>query len=260
MSNFLSQVWTDIRMQFRIPISVFFSIVFPTVILVMVLTTSENVVLPDGSHVSDHVLMITATMGFVPLAFVSFPVWICSSYENNYLIRLKYFHISLSRVASSGAIAHAVVAFCGLIVNIAVAMMFYQASIVSAQGFLLFLLETLVVLLALMAFGCALGFLVHRASVALGLGLILMFFVFMITGSFGNYDTLPAGLKAIADWIPVKYLAQDAFDVWRGTSGFNLSLLGVSGLWIAIGGIVAALLARRGPHKQKHQVFAEQEA
>lgn len=246
--SFPAQVWMDVKMLFRIPVSVFFSIAFPPLMLVIMMTSFGNFAIGDGLHFSDKYLMISIGMGLVPLAFVTFSAWISSSYESSYLTRLRYFHVPLRRVAASGAVAHVVVALCGVAVSILVGVVFYQVSSPSVGYFLMFLAEAVVVLLALMAFGCAIGFVVRQMSAALGLGLILMFLVYMLCGAFGNYDGLPDGLKNISDWIPLKYLMIDGFDVWRGASGFDVHLLLISIIWIVVFGAVSALAARRGPH------------
>lgn len=245
--SFPAQVWMDVRMLLRIPISVFFSVAFPPLMLVIMMTSFGNFDIGNGLHFSDKYLMISIGMGLVPLAFVTFSAWISSSYEKAYLTRLRYFHVPLRRVAASGAVAHVVIALCGVALSILVGVVFYQVSLPPVGYFLMFLAETVVVLFALMAFGCAIGFVVRQMSAALGLGLILMFLVYMLCGVFGNYDGLPDGLKNISEWIPLKYLMIDGFDVWRGASGFDVHLLVISIMWIVVFGAVSALAARRGP-------------
>ncbi|MCP6324315.1 hypothetical protein NL453_28220, partial [Klebsiella pneumoniae] len=85
--------------------------------------------------------------------------------ESSYLLRLKYLHVSLARVATSNALAHMVIALCGTAVTIAVGVLFYDTRIPGLPALIAYSLQLIVVTASLMLFGAALAFIVRQTAV-----------------------------------------------------------------------------------------------
>lgn len=250
MRNFCIQVLTDVKMLFRVPVSIFFAVGFPALMLIIMMTSFGNPDIGNGLRLSDKYVLLATGMGLVPLALITLPSWIAASYESSYLLRLRYFHVPLRQVAATNGIAHAIVALLGVVVNLLVGLLLYHVRLPGAGHFGAYVLQVLVVLLALLMFGCALGFLLRQSAVAVAVGLVLMFVLYMFCGVFGNYESMPSRLRAISDWIPLKYLMIDSFEVWNRSRYFIPRLFWTSLLWAAVSGIVALLAASRGPRTQ----------
>ena len=165
--------------------------------------------------------------------------------ESSYLLRLKYLHVSLARVATSNALAHMVVALCGTAVTLAVGVLFYDMRIPSLPALIAYLLQLVVVTASLMLFGAALAFIVRQTAVAIAVGLVLMFVVYMLCGVFGDYSAMPAGLQAAGNLVPLKYLMNDGFDVWTSTRLMIPRLWATSAAWAGTSAVVAVIAARR---------------
>lgn len=251
MKTLLHDLATDIRMLFRVPVSAFFTVVFPSLMLIMMMASYGNPDIGDGIRLSDKYVLIASGMGLVPLTLITFPSWICSSVESSYLLRLKYLHVSLVRVATSNALAHMVVALCGAVVTFAVGVLFYDAKIPDAPALIAYSLQLVVVTASLMLFGAALAFIVRQSAVAMAIGLILMFVVYMLCGVFGDFSAMPANLQGVGNLIPLKYLMNDGFDVWTSTRLMIPRLWTTSAAWAGISAVVAVVAARRRPRRQR---------
>ena len=96
-----------------------------------------------------------------------------------------------------------------------------------------------------MLFGAALAFIVRQTAVAIAVGLVLMFVVYMLCGVFGDYSAMPAGLQAAGNLVPLKYLMNDGFDVWTSTRLMIPRLWVTSAGWACASAVVAVIAARR---------------
>jgi ABC-2 type transport system permease protein len=245
VKQFAWQAVTDTKMLLRVPISMFFTVIFPATMLLIIVTSYGNVSIGPNLNLADKYVLIAAGMGVAPLTLITLPTWIANSFETNYLMRLRYFHVSIARVGLSNAVAHCLVALLGIVVNFAVAFIVYGIHFPAPIYLFSYLAELILAILAMMSFGAFLGFVFKRASVVLPLGLILMFILYMLCGVFGNYDGLPAPLKAASAWIPLKYVMIDAFDLWQGEARISPQSVGVSLLSLGVFGLATALTTRK---------------
>ena len=245
MKTLLCDLVTDIRMLFRVPVSAFFTVIFPSLMRIIMMTSYGNPDIGSGIRLSDKYILIASGMGLAPLTLITFPSWICSSVESSYLLRLKYLHVSLARVATSNALAHMVIALCGTAVTLAVGVLFYDTRIPGLPALIAYLLQLVVVTASLMLFGAALAFIVRQTAVAIAVGLVLMFVVYMLCGVFGDYSAMPAGLQAAGNLVPLKYLMNDGFDVWTSTRLMIPRLWATSAGWACASAVVAVIAARR---------------
>jgi len=232
-------------MLFRVPVSAFFTVVFPSLMLIIMMASYGNPDIGSGIRLSDKYVLIASGMGLAPLTLITFPSWICSSVESSYLLRLKYFHVSLVRVATSNALAHMVIALCGTAVTFAVGVLFYDTRIPGLPALIAYSLQLIVVTASLMLFGAALAFIVRQTAVVIAVGLVLMFVVYMLCGVFGDFSAMPANLQAAGNLIPLKYLMNDGFDVWTSTRLMIPQLWATSAAWAGASAVVAVIAARR---------------
>ena len=260
MKQFAWQVATDTKMLLRVPISMFFTVIFPTAMLVIIVTSYGNETIGPNLNLADKYLLIAAGMGVAPLTLITLPTWIANSYENDYLMRLRYFHVSVTRVALSNALAHCLVALMGILLNFVVGLLVYRIHIPAPGYVLSYIAELFLAIIAMMSLGAFLGFVFRRAAVVLPLGLILMFVLYMLCGVFGNYDGLPAPLKTASAWIPLKYVMIDAFNIWQGTAHISLRAIGVSLLFLSVFGTGAALVAHRAATSRIHTHYKPKRA
>jgi len=239
-----NSVITDLRMLLRVPVSVFFTLALPVMLLVVMMLTYGNFPIGENLHFVDKYVLISIGMGMVPLTLVTLPIWIGSSIESNYVLRLRYLHVDLTRVAVSNLIAHFCMGIVGVLVNIATARVIFGLTFPDVSHFLSFFAQVIVTLIVMMLVGSTLGLLLKKTTVILPFGLILMFAIYMFCGAFGNYDNLPDRLKVISQFLPVKYLMNDSFNVWAGRSYGDGNFYTLSAVYFSIFVVLLVSLTR----------------
>jgi len=240
----LYSIWVDIKLIFRIPVSVFFTLGFPIVLMVIMLISYGNPEIGENLRLVDKYFLITAGMGIAPLTLLSLPMWIGNSIERSYLRRLRYFGVNLGRVALSNLIAHIFIGILGILLNFIVAATFFHLSLPSFEYIIAYFLQVFYCLLSFMVIGSILGLLVKQPAIIMPLGLLLMFVTFMLCGGFLNYNDLPDGMRAVSDFIPLKYAMNDLFETWRGERAWDTNFLLTNTVYLVSSLFILAAIAR----------------
>ena len=227
----------DMKVIFRIPVSIFFSMAYPILMMVIMMTSYGNVDIGSGYHLIDKYFLITIGMGLMPLALVSFPIWMVSSIQDNSLRRLMYFGIPFQRIMASDVLAHFIVALMSLFLNIFAGLAVYHLKIPPLPYFLAFLLQYAVALLVLMLLGSILALLIRNVQA-------LMLVLYMFCGAFISFDQLPKSIRRIAGFLPMKNAMIDFFDIWSRKSYFNRRFLLLSLIWFLAMGVIFLIVYR----------------
>ena len=66
MKTLLCDLVTDIRMLFRVPVSAFFTVIFPSLMLIIMMTSYGNPDIGSGIRLSDKYILIASGMGLAP--------------------------------------------------------------------------------------------------------------------------------------------------------------------------------------------------
>lgn len=238
-------LFIDIKMLFRVPLSVFFTLVYPLLMMFVIVMSYGNVDIGGGYHLIDKYFMIAVGMGILPLALISYPVWLGNSFENLSVKRLKYFGVPKSRVVICDAVAHFVLAAMCLALTMIVADLAWGLRMPDVGHFVAFLLQYTVAIVVALTVGALFAVLFRSAKVLLPLGLTTMFLMYMLCGAFIQSDQLPQSLRNIAKFVPMDYAMNDFLDIWMGKETWNSDFLLLSCLYLAVIVLVLVAFSRR---------------
>lgn len=244
MKRLKNYLWTDLKMMFRIPLSVFFSMIYPIVMMIAILASYGNIPIGDGYHLVDKYFMIAIGMGILPLTLISFPMWVGNSLENNSMERLYYFGVKISRMIFGDLLAHLVLATISMALNIIFAFTVFGLRFPPIWYFIAFILQYYFAVIVFMVIGAIFALVFKNTQILMPLGLVVMFLLYMLCGVFITYDDLPSAFKGIARYIPMKYAMNDFFDIWSSKIMWNIEFLILSALYIIVGAIIVLILIK----------------
>lgn len=220
--------------MFRVPLSIFFTLVFPIIFMVIMMLTYGNIEILEGVHLINKYVLITIGMGILPLTLISLPVWIGSSSDRDYLKRLIYFHVDFKKIMISNIIAHYIIGILGIAINIIVAYLFFGLNFPSFSYFAAYISQVLLCLLVYILIGTVLGFFIKKEQVLMPLGLVLTFITYMFSGVFMDFRDLPAKFKEISSFLPLRYIMNDSFNIWLGETMWNIEFFKLSSAYIVV--------------------------
>jgi len=249
-------LWIMLKIQFRIPISVFFSLGFPLLMMFVMMTSFGNIDFGNGYHLIDKYFMMTAGMGMLPLAFITFPMGFGENLENESYKRLAYFGLSTRTMVMYDVLSNFLVMLLGLITNITFAFFMYQLRLPSIEYFFGYIIQSLYCGIVLLMLGALVTLLVKKPQVLQPLGMILMFGSFILSGAMGgNFDMLPEGFQRVGNVLPIKYAMNDFFQIWFEEEVFIQSFLTLNTIWLfalllLLGGVLMWQNRKRQQTKQ----------
>lgn len=244
----LTHLKLSLKMQLRIPISIFFSLVFPILMLTIMVVSYGNFSIGNGYRFVDKYFLISTAIGLISIAFISFPIWVGESIGNDSLKRLKFFGVNIRSLLIADLLSYVVLAITSILFNILVATVFFDLNLPTTAHLFSYLLHTMYLMVGLFLFGLVLALYVRNTKLLLPLGMILLFSIYMFIGVFVPFNELPSALRNIAEFLPVKYLANDFFEIWTNDSLINKTFLWVNTVWIFIasGLVVVKTIWNRG--------------
>ena len=92
-------------------------------------------------------------MGILPLALISFPMWIGNSFENKSIERLNFFGVNTSKMFVGDVLANFILAMISMAINILVAFLFWRLKFPSIGHFLSFIIQYFIAIVMAMIIG-----------------------------------------------------------------------------------------------------------
>ena len=208
-------LWVNIKTIFRIPLSVFFSVAYPILMMVIMMMSYGNPSIGEGYHLIDKYVMVVIGMGILPLTLVSFPIWVASDIEDDSLKRMLFFKVKFKTIMSAEIIAHLLVGVFCIFIDIAFAKVIFGLNMPGIKYFLVFLIQYFIAVVVCILFGLLLALMLPKTQALMPVGLITMF-----------------KIRRISGFLPIKYAMNDLLNIWMEKQMFNNRFMLISLIYI----------------------------
>ena len=234
-------LFIDLKIMFRIPLSIFFSIAYPILMMIIIMFSYGNISIGNGYYLIDKYFLIAIGMGILPLALISFPMWIGNSFENKSIERLNFFGVNTSKMFVGDVLAHFILAMISMAINILVAFLFWRLKFPSIGHFLSFIIQYFIAIVIAMIIDGIFAYVFKNPQILMTLGLVVMFVLYMFCGVFISIDQMPQLFRNISSYLPIKYAMNDFFDIWTMEKFWDKDFLLISAVYLVISTIVLGI-------------------
>jgi len=234
-------LFIDLKIMFRIPLSIFFSIAYPILMMIIIMFSYGNISIGNGYYLIDKYFLIAIGMGILPLSLISFPMWIGNSFENKSIERLNFFGVNTSKMFVGDVLAHFILAMISMAINILVAFLFWRLKFPSIGHFLSFIIQYFIAIVIAMIIGGIFAYVFKNPQILMTLGLVVMFVLYMFCGVFIPIDQMPQLFRNISSYLPIKYAMNDFFDIWTMEKFWDKDFLLISAVYLVISTIVLGI-------------------
>jgi ABC-2 type transport system permease protein len=250
LGGYAAMTRSEFRLFRRDPLSVVFVLAFPLMMMVLLAEVFGNNqadasevengmltwrgVTPANYYTAASVAVIIAALGLMTL-----PITLAGYRERGILRRFHASSISAATLISAQATVALMTFAIGALVMAIVAKLAYGATL--PKDVLGVLVALVVGTAAFAAIGLLLATVLRTSRSALGIGLLLFFALWLISGTAPPRAVLPSGLRDIGGVLPLAHLVTAVQDPWFGFgwSGTDLVVLvayaiaaGVPALWL----------------------------
>ncbi|WP_405139592.1 ABC transporter permease [Sphaerisporangium sp. NBC_01403] len=233
MKGVTRTVAVELRLIMRDPMSAFFALAFPVLILWVKMRTGKP--LPGGLPAIDAMVPMLSTFVIGLAGLVILPATLAQYRERRILKRLRATPASPTMLLASQWAAHMLLAAAGTVLLIALGLaVFGLAAPSNAAGVLL---AWVLGALSLGAIGLFIGALVPTGRGATVIGLSVFFPMVFVSGAMIPREVTPGSMRAIGDLTPMAPVVQAIRDGWAGNaiSPVNLSIM--AAIFVIAGGV-----------------------
>ncbi|GAA2213717.1 ABC transporter permease [Nonomuraea monospora] len=234
MKGFANVVAVELKLGLRDPMSAFFALAFPLIML-WVKLRGGNKPLPGGVPVVDATVPMLAVFVIGLATLVVLPATLAQYRERGVLRRLRATPAAPAMLFGAQWIAHTLLAVAGTVLIVAVgAAGFGLAAPASLPGVLL---GWLLGALSLGAIGLLLGAVVPGGRAATVAGLGLFFPMVFLSGAVIPRETMSGSMRAIGDLMPMAPVVRAVRDGWEGVPASGASLGIMVAVTVVAGGV-----------------------
>lgn len=198
--------WTELKLFLREPVTVIFTLALPLMVLYILNgvfgneASTGDLVVYRGFGAADWYTPAYVGLAVAGFVLIALPAHLVEYRETGVLRRLQASGVPRGVVLLSQLGAALVIATAGVVLLLAAALLFAEASLPAAAG--LFLLAYLLGAVALTAVGLVLGTVLPTARAAQAVGLLLWFTMLFLSGAGPPPEVLPGALRTLGDWLP----------------------------------------------------------
>jgi ABC-2 type transport system permease protein len=225
MRGLLRLIWQEFRLYLREPAAFFFTLVFPTLLIVIFgYTFGQEVVFerPDGMAFRIIDVMVAGNLSWVMASIGLLGVYpsLTAMRETRVLKFYRTHPIRAWHLMGAHYIMGVFSTALSLLIMLAVGWLLFRIRF--GGNYLLTGLVLLVIYTAFFSLGFTLAAITRTARLAQALGSVIFFPMFALSGSMGPRTAFPSFLKLLSDLMPLAHAFDVLSMVWVSEFGFEV--------------------------------------
>jgi len=231
MNKALQFFYLESKVALRVPMSIFFAMIFPVLLLCVMVMTTKNPVIYENFHFVDVytpslALLTLLTTGVTSLSIVvsvnrSKKIW------QTYVLKgLNLYHIIFSQIA-----VYLLLAFISTLLAIFVGHQCFDLILPSFNNFLMFCFVWLLSAIDIFLLGFTIGCLLNNEKSAQQTSTIIMFLLMVFSGVFTNIQSFPLYVQNIVKYLPSTQAYYLLSNYWLNSNNYFEVSWGVLIIW-----------------------------
>jgi len=240
MTALLALTRNQFRVFLREPLAVFFGLVFPSVLIVVIGFAYPQATKPndafDGRSLVEVYAPVAIVLGAATMAVFLLPVALGGDRERGILRRLSTTPAHPRTLVAAHVNVQAVVVAMASAAAVVVGTLIFPISLPRSPGW--FILALTLGVASLLAIGLLIGSRAPTANTGQGIGLLLYFPLLFFAGVYVPVEVMPQRIQTISNYTPAGAAVEALADSWSGTRPPTTSLV-VMATYAAVCGAIA---------------------
>lgn len=234
-------VWVELKLLFREPAAVFFTLAFPLLLLVIFGAIFGN---DPAEGFAGYGILDLSVQGYVALiigtaTLMGLPVTVGSYREHRVFKRLQATPLAAASVIVTHIVVNGILTLVGTLILVLAGKLIFDLRL--PESILPLVPAWLLAYTAFATFGFVLGGIFPTARTAQAVGSVLYFPQLFLSGAAGiPRSQFSPTLRSVTEFLPMTQIVNLVGELWRG-SGWSLTAVGT----LALIGVVSGLLAVR---------------
>lgn len=245
MTALTTMARTQAKVLLREPMSIFFGLVFPALLLLIigVVFPGSTDPSPDfsGRRLVDIYAPVSLAFGLATVAISILPTTLGTDRERGILRRLSTTPVHPRVLVAAHLAVQLLVAACASVGAVLLGALVLDVPWPQSPAW--FVLSFLLAAAALLGIGLLIGAVVPTASAGQAAGMILYFPLLFFAGVYIPMEVMPEGVRVVSEYTPGGAAVQALSDAWMGSIPATSNLL-VMASYALVTGLVASWLFR----------------
>ncbi len=225
MRGLLALIRQEVRLYLREPAAFFFTLVFPSLLIVIFgYTFGQEVIYerPDGLAFRVIDVMVAGNLSWVMASIGLLGVYpTLTAMRETHVLKFYHTHpIRASHLMAAHYVTGVVTTALSLAIMLVIGWLLFRVRF--GGNYMLMVLVFLVIYTAFFSMGFTLAGVTRTARLAQALGSVIFFPMFAISGSMGPRDVFPPFLKLLSDLMPLSHAFDVITAVWMSQPGFEV--------------------------------------
>lgn len=241
MKKFLEYIFLEFKLLFRVPIGLFFTILFPQMLMVAFVLMNGNTMVTEEFRFIDVYLPVMMLLSMFSSGIISFAVIVAGNRNQKLwqMYRLRGFHIS--QIIGAQLFVNIVLTLFSSILLIVTACLVFGAKVGSARHVLGFCGVWTVIAVAIFLIGFLVGVCSKTEKVAQAIATPVMFVLMIFSGVMVDFQKLPDWLKNVMEFLPTTQGNWILVKYWTGMGEAAMDInWGAVWVWIGISMVLVA--------------------
>lgn len=235
----------SIKRLLRAPTSIIFDIVFPVLILLFAVASAANNSV-DGTAMINYFISTALAKGMIPMACISFPIYVARQIENGSITRLNYFGVKTRWLMLADLLAQIICACIGVAIAMIIGWLCFKLKCPGAGYFFAYILQLFYALVTLMVWGQVVGVLIRNTKGMVLIGIIETFFLLFCASGSAIFEIFPKGVQTMAKCFPISWVSWKMPSIWLGRSYWVSDFLWISAIWLGAGILILWFMSLAG--------------
>ena len=243
MSALTTLTRTQAKVFLREPMAVFFGLVFPALLLVVIGTVFPGATetSPDlgGRRLVDIYAPVSIALGLATVAISILPATLGGDRERGILRRLSTTPVHPRALVTAHLAVQFIVVACATVAAVLIGMGLFDIPFPESPGW--FAVSFVLGAVSLLSIGLLIGALVPTASSGQGIGMIFYFPLLFFAGVYIPLEVMPEGVGSVSRLTPSGAAVQALSSSWAGATPTTSSLLVMAGYAVVAGSLATWL-------------------
>lgn len=235
MKKFWTYTFIQLKILLRVPIGVFFTIIFPQLMLFVFVFMSQNNQVAEGIYFVDVYLPVAMLLSMFSAGIISFAVIVSGNKKQKIwqLYRLKGF--TTWELILGETLVNLFLCLISSFLLIVSAYTVFGARMPSVGEGMLFVLVWVVICLLMFLIGALIGVMSPNENVAQSVSTVLMFVLLILSGIMVNFSQLPQWVQDISYYLPTTQANNILVNYWiGGTNEINWLVIILWGIFLCL--------------------------
>lgn len=223
MKKLLQFIFLEFKLMFRVPISLFFTLLFPQMLLFTFVLVSKNPNIHGEVYFVDIYLPLMITMSMMSNGIISFSVIVGGNRGEKVwnVYRMKGF--KLWQIITSQLSVNIILQLISSVLLIISASVFFKAKIV-LENIGLFFLWWCINSIAITLIGFVIGVFCKNEKVAQSVSTPIMFLLMIVSGQMVQLSEFPKIIRNISSFFPTTQASAILSELWTGLESSYIQL------------------------------------